>query len=240
MSNINDFRKHEREIKAFPDKLTEEPNMPIALFLQEIEDLLSWTIKDREDLIRVGLEEIKLTKLKELTGACRHIQIELGKEINSRSAAAIEWRIRAFGALDLRDRLLHTCRFVFRDKLELLNQVERIDENYSNADMIRDLNSLASIGKANSKLLDPIMDLYLLEEAETQSDELADLLSHVNGDKDSDTENKIMRNKTYTLLKYLVDEVRQYGVFIFWRNEARLSGYSSAYERKLKKNLKTI
>ena len=41
-----------------------------------------------------------------------------------------------------------------------------------------------------------------------------------------------MRDKAYTHLKQAVDEVRECGQYVFWRNEARLKGYSSRYFRK--------
>ena len=41
-----------------------------------------------------------------------------------------------------------------------------------------------------------------------------------------------MRDKAYTHLKQAVDEVRECGHYVFWRNEARLKGYSSRYFRK--------
>jgi len=41
-----------------------------------------------------------------------------------------------------------------------------------------------------------------------------------------------MRDKAYTHLKQAVDQVRECGQYVFWRNEARLKGYGSRYFRK--------
>ena len=37
-----------------------------------------------------------------------------------------------------------------------------------------------------------------------------------------------MRDKAYTHLKQAVDQVRECGQYVFWRNEARLKGYGRA------------
>ncbi|MCH9008526.1 hypothetical protein IIA29_11070, partial [candidate division KSB1 bacterium] len=42
----------------------------------------------------------------------------------------------------------------------------------------------------------------------------------------------MMRDKAYTHLKQAVDQVRECGQYVFWRNEARLKGYGSRYFRK--------
>ena len=52
------------------------------------------------------------------------------------------------------------------------------------------------------------------------------------GEAASDKEVKINRDKAFTLLKKAVDEVRDYGRYIFWRDEARKYGYASDYRRR--------
>ena len=58
---------------------------------------------------------------------------------------------------------------------------------------------------------------------------MADLLSQVNGERDSDNQFKVMRDKAYTHLKEAVDEIRSCGKYVFWWDENRLKGYGSRY-----------
>jgi hypothetical protein len=49
---------------------------------------------------------------------------------------------------------------------------------------------------------------------------------------------KIIRDKAYTHLKMLVDEVREAGKYVFRNNKNRLKGYSSSYWKKRNRSKK--
>ncbi|WP_346862443.1 hypothetical protein [uncultured Draconibacterium sp.] len=59
------------------------------------------------------------------------------------------------------------------------------------------------------------------------------MLAEANGDKADPNESKIIRDKAYTHMKVLVDEIRLAGKYVFRKNPNRLKGYSSEYWRKL-------
>jgi hypothetical protein len=42
-----------------------------------------------------------------------------------------------------------------------------------------------------------------------------------------------MREKVYTFMKQAVDEIRESGQYVFWREEDRKKGYVSAYKKHL-------
>jgi hypothetical protein len=115
----------------------------------------------------------------------------------------------------------------------LLSRVSDIADGSGHADMIQDLNDLAVLGKANSEFLTAIgFDLSLLDTAASVADELADLLATANGDKVEKNASKTIRDKAYTHLKELVDEVRAAGKYLFWRNPNRLKGYTSEFWKR--------
>ena len=58
-----------------------------------------------------------------------------------------------------------------------------------------------------------------------------------NGDKHKDSESITIRNKAYTYLKEVMDEVRETGKYVFWQNHDRYVGYTSQYWKR--KNRKT-
>jgi hypothetical protein len=70
-------------------------------------------------------------------------------------------------------------------------------------------------------------DLTQLDRAATRADELADLLAEANGDKADPNESKIIRDKAYTYMKTLVDEIREAGKYVFRNNKNRLKGYTT-------------
>jgi hypothetical protein len=61
---------------------------------------------------------------------------------------------------------------------------------------------------------------------------MADLLATANGDKAEQNASKVTRDRAYTHLKALVDEIRGAGKYLFWKNPQRLKGYSSQYWKK--------
>jgi hypothetical protein len=47
-------------------------------------------------------------------------------------------------------------------------------------------------------------------------------------------EAKKIRDQAFTHLKEAVDLIREYGRYVFWRNDARLKGYRSNHLRKMR------
>jgi hypothetical protein len=99
--------------------------------------------------------------------------------------------------------------------------------------MIQDLNDLAVLGRNNKELLGKInFDLGKLDQSAELSDMLAGVLARSNGEKLEGSEVLEMRNKAYTYLKLAVDEVRDYGKYVFRKDDEKRQGYRSEYLRK--------
>jgi len=95
------------------------------------------------------------------------------------------------------------------------------------------MNDIAVLGRENPDPLTAIgFDLTQLDLAATKADELANLLAEANGDKADPNESKIIRDKAYTHMKELVDEIREAGKYVFRNNKNRLKGYASDYWKK--------
>jgi hypothetical protein len=136
-------------------------------------------------------------------------------------------------AYAFRNDLLASFRFAFRKDDALLSRVSAIAEGSGHADLIQDLNDLAVLGRENPDPLTAIgFDLTQLDLAATRADELANLLAEANGDKADPNYSKTIRDKAYTHLKELVDEIREAGKYVFRNDKNRLKGYSSSYWKK--------
>ena len=137
----------------------------------------------------------------------------------------------------MRDNLSHTFRYAFRNDEKLLARVVEITDGTGDDDMIQDLNDLSALGEKNPELLVLInFDVTLLATAATLSDELAVVLAAANGEKERGNVAKVNRDRAYTYLKQAVDEVKNCGRFVFWKNEARLKGYRNQYKNKRRKS----
>ena len=59
MSNTEDYQAKIAEIEAITDEEMKSPNMPVAAFIQEAEDLHKWCADDQEKLTGAGLDYCK-------------------------------------------------------------------------------------------------------------------------------------------------------------------------------------
>ena len=89
------------------------------------------------------------------------------------------------------------------------------------------------MGKDNLSPLQAIsFDLTLCDKAGKEANRMAGLLAKVNGYIYEDDELKVFRDKAFSLLKEVVDEVRSYGRFVFRKNSDLQKSYTSKYIRE--------
>jgi hypothetical protein len=239
MEQYQDYEKKLNEIRAIPDRLVKSPNYPVDVFIQEARNLHQWIQNDRDKLIAAGIPEKLIDDLPVCANALLVAQGYWIEEYQRRSEAQALWNEKASEAFDLRDRLVHACRYAYRNNPEILGWVSYIAEDNGNVDMLQDLHNISLLGKKNPEPLKSIgFDMTQLDKAAQLAVELGGVLAKANGDTQSDQEAKITRDKAYTYLKEAVDEIRDCGKYLFWRNEERLKGYSSAYRREMYRKAK--
>jgi hypothetical protein len=233
MSSISDYNDLLPEIQAIKPEDVLSPTMSVDVFVQEAENLYHWCTDDQAALTQAGLNWDLVAVLPVRAGACREAQSLWNKERNTRQQAEQDWKVQSPAAFDLRDQLIHTYRYAFRKDDGLLGRVDEIAQGDTNSDMVQDLNDLSELGKANADLLAPVnFDLALLDTAAELSDRMGDLLGATNGERKKDSEAMLVRDKAFTYLKQAVDEIRECGKFVFWRNPDRLKGYVSEFWQK--------
>lgn len=230
MANIDDYNARIGEISAIPDDKAPEPVMPVDVFLQEAENLYQWSLMDVVALATIGISAAVLNEIPIRAGACREAQSRWFKDRNSQLEAQRLWAEQSPLAYSLRDELLHTFRYAYRADTAILARVAEITEGSTHADMIQDLNDLSVLGKNNVAPLQAIgFDFGKLDTAAATSDAMANLLAMANGDKASQSETKKLRDKAFAYLKESVDQVREAGKYLFWKNENRYKGYVSKF-----------
>lgn len=231
MSKEN-FESLKTVIETLDEKLVKEPAIPVAISLQEAEDLMVWCQPDKIALTKAGLDWGLVESLPARTGALRYAQSIWQEEYRSIEDAQKEWAAMADEAYNLRDELVHHFLHAYRNSSDLLAKTQRIAEGAGHADMIQDLADLAVLGQANIAPLKAIhMDVAMLDKAAQWSDKAANLLAKANGLRMSDNKKKITRDRAYAYLKIAVDEIRQHGQYIHWRTPERMKGYASQYLR---------
>lgn len=237
MSSTTDYTELLPEITEITAEKLLVPNLPMSVVVQEAEDLYHWCKDDQQALTKAGLNWDLAVSLPTRAGACREAQSLWVKEHNIRQESEQLWKDEAPAAFGLRDFLIHTFRYAFRNDAGLSGRVDEIAQGDTNADMVQDLNDLAVLGKAHTEELTVVgFDLPLLDLAADLSDRMGNLLGETNGDRDEDSKTLLIRDQAYTYLKLAMDEIRQCGKFVFWRTPERLKGYNSHYWKQQKKS----
>lgn len=232
MSKEN-YETLQSQLETIPDSETKAPNMPVDRFVQEAADLHEWSKDDQAQLTAVGVSADLFADLPTRTGALRYAQSIWMKERYSQEEARQEWDQQEPVARELKDSLEHSFRFAFRNRPDLINKVRAIEEGNGKEDLVQDLSDLSVLGKANSDLLTAInLDLTQLDTAETMAVEMSALLAQVNGERSENNNAKIVRDKAYTYLKEAMDEIREAGKYVFWKDSKRLKGYYSRYRQR--------
>jgi len=230
MSSTTDYNDLLPTLQAILPENVSTPNMPVDVYVQEAENLYHWSKDDLKALSGAGLDGNLINLLSVRAGACREAQSRWIKERNIRQEAEQAWKEQAPAAYDLRNQLIHAFRYAFRKHESLLARVDEIAQGDSNSDMVQDLNDLSVLGKANLDLVTVVgISDEMLDNAANVSDNMGDILGATNGERQTDSEAMIIRDQAFTLLKQAVDEIRECGKYVFWRNPDRLKGYTSDY-----------
>ena len=227
MSYVEDFEQWKGNIENIPLDEIKLPDEPIDDFVARTETLAINANEDRELLEGAGLDVSTIDQLTSLSGALRYCEAQWMSVYQVRAEAKVEWREKSPQAYVLRDELLHHFSFAFRDSDDMKKKIARIREGASNADMVQDLLELAVLGTKN---LDPLtairFNLDLLAQARTESQTMSQILAAANGAEGEDNETKVMRDQAFTLLSEKESTIREYGRYLFWKDDDKKAKYS--------------
>lgn len=226
MSYLEDFEQWKAEIEAVPLNEVKPPNIPVDDFVARTETLAVNANEDREALVAAGLDGTLIDAVPPLSGALRYCQAQWMSIFRAREDAKLEWDNQSPAAFVLRDNLLHHFSFGFRNNDNLLKKVMRIREGASRADMVQDLIELAVLGENNPEPLNEInFDSDLLPQARVLSHNLLEVLANANGADGDGNETKKLRDKAFTLLAQKDSTIREYGRYVFWKDEDKKDRY---------------
>lgn len=231
MSNSADFEIHRAEIESYPDEKSKRCTIPIAIYFAEAEALWKVCSEDRDILTKAGLDWMRTERLPTLTGAAREAQSLWISERFNHKDALIAWDEKEVEVIEHKEDCLHDFTYAFRFDSHLMGRVEAIVEGSGDADLVQDLNDIAVLGRENPEPLTVInFDMSKLERAAVMADEMADLLATKESSSDI-SESRVIRDKAFSLLKEVVDEVYACGQYCFWKDSERKRLYASAYKR---------
>lgn len=227
MASKDDLEALRPQIEAIPAVAVRSPTQPVETFISEGLAVAKWAAKDKDRLIQTGLDWTLVESVPTRAGALRHSESEWMMQFGTPAGQAA-WKEAEAEGLELREDMLAGMRFGFRDNEQLLDKVAMIVEGASQADLVQDLNDISTLGLANLDALTSIVTEEDLNRAADLSKQMADLLAARDADDSADPA-RLLRDKAYTYLATVVDEIRAYGRYISRKNPSRASGYMRKY-----------
>ncbi len=228
-------------INAMPSKIADDVDIPLRPFLQIADRLVEAGNRDI-DLLKENrydtskLEDIALhiQALRQQSAAFNYVQFdtpETAKKFYSLREEAEETRYELLAAMD----------YAFADDPKLLEKCSRVREGGSHADLIQDLLDIKVICDSNLELLDKIKyDKTLLERIPSLSKELASLLAKATLDKSESSEERVLRDKIFTILKGKMRELSFAGKYAFRHEPNHVTRYSISYTPRKRKSKEVV
>ncbi|WP_321287525.1 hypothetical protein [uncultured Sunxiuqinia sp.] len=230
---MNQFKPTEKQIqllKAIPSNQLKRPSMPIAVYLQEANNLYVWSKNDWAELLDIGLSAELLDTFILRFELLTYFQGRWSSEKRQSPIAMGVFQDKLKEGKHLYSMVTQSFRYAFRKHLKLQEELRQIARKSPHAALYQSLNDLAVLGKVHQDLLQSIgFDLSALDQARRLSDELPGLDAAAHQPQ-SDT--KDLRDRAYAYLKQAVDELSTCGQYVFRNDENKRAGYRSQYLRR--------
>ena len=222
-------------LRAMEDSRVQKPHhIPVAVYIQEADDLYLSALEDREALTGAGLAWDVVEDMPARSEALSMAEAIFQSRRQPWENVQQELNNRYIEAQDLKKKILNDFRFAFQKHPQLLKLLGEYSKGESRAALIQALNELSLLGRENLPLLAAIrFDMSLLDSAARLSEELSNLAAAALSERMKPNEAADIRNRAYTHLKEAVDLVRGYGKLVFFGDKERRKWYISEYMRQL-------
>ncbi len=202
------------QLSAFDADMIDEPRMPIAVALQEANDLAILLAEDASvaaQLEAVGLDRAVIDGLRPAVGATREAQSRW-VVLRDRSKPAAQKEREARGEA-LRSELLSAARWSLREDEVALGTLSAISEGDGLADLVQDLRDLAQLVERSRAAFaaDRTFEAAAsIEQARSLSDEISAGAGTAKLDGEAASAREL-RDRAYTHLATLVEQLRAAG-----------------------------
>lgn len=222
------------QLRALPSDAVSSPDIPMAVALQEANDLLT-LLRDEavwEKLLTVGVADGQRELLAQAIGAARAAQSHWTVARDRRKSEALQEREAR--AEKLRSDLLAAGRWNLRNDRVAQGTLSAIAEGDGIADLIQDLSDLAALFERRRAAFenDQSFDASArIEEARSLASELAASTSAAR--LDTDQAGAVdLRDRAFTHLDALVTSLREAGRYAFREQEEISRRFASRYLRR--------
>lgn len=221
-------------LESIPTADVREPDLPMAIALQEAQDLRAALDADDtwDAVLAVGLDPALVVALPSAIAAARQAQSQwVVLRDRSKSRAQLDREQRGIA---LRRELSAACRWNLRELAEAQAVLDAIAQGEGIADLVQDLLDLATLVERHPPhfALDDTFDaLAQAEAARSVASEIAEGLADDRADGNH-RDAKRLRDRAFTHLDGIVTDIRAAGRYAFRDAPRRAAIFASRYLRR--------
>jgi hypothetical protein len=219
--------------------------IPIRPLIQIAENLYERGTRDSDLLQKYNYDISKLKIIPELCNQLRDKSADFFDVRFDQSKSQKEFlKMR-----EIADDLIYSCLaffdVAFYGNSELMTKVSQIRAGGSHADSIQDLVDIKKVAENNKELLDKVgFDFSVLDQIPEMASKMANMLAKSTADNSESPVQRVARDKVYTVLRDLLDELVRYGRLATRDNLKIQAQYNISYrpaKRKAKeKKVETV
>ncbi|MBS2212777.1 hypothetical protein KEM09_15260 [Carboxylicivirga mesophila] len=223
-------------LASIPREDIKKPKIPVKHLCVEAEALAVTCLKDKEQLVKAGLNWQHAMDLKPLSELLRHYQSQW-QSTRGQSPQTKQWLAMKQEAIALKKELLRHYYYAFHHHPAILKQLKPISHSNKNNQLNIHLLELANIADKHGTVLSGInFDTNQSTRARELANQLAEHLAKNHNASPSGKDALLWRNRTYTLLYNKMTGIRTCGKYAFYHNSRKRKLYMSSYFAKSKKN----
>lgn len=212
----DDLKTVQPEIENTKEQDIVKISYPHKHYLQEMKNLYFKFLKVKEQLVAGKMDFAKVEKLLQMANACGLLHALATAVVFPTSEATKAW----YEGKDEADLLLYDMKegalYACREYPELLAKISYFSEGSSNADTFQDLLDYSVFGNSNKDLFEAIgYDMENFKRAAELAKILSELYAQVTVDRSMSPGVTLTRDKGFTILKKLIDELNAQARFIF-------------------------
>lgn len=226
MTNNEAYLKSVEDAKDLDPRTCKRPTESVRGYLGKCQVMYTECKKDIEALKAVGLDETKVDLIRIYTLGLSIAEANWMDVYRQKRDAMEKWSSSLADSYEFKEVMINDFSFAFRKHPELLTRIEMLRDGSTHDDMIQDLREISVTGRKHVDLLTAIgFDTTKLDEAEAMYTRLFELKALATGEKNEVHPSLNIRNQIYTLLYDIMQDVKDYVRYVYWRDLDNLNRF---------------
>lgn len=233
------YEENIAEILSIDDNKIKKMTIPPENVSTEGQQLKIVTDDDKDALLERGLNPQFLEDLPVRVAAFTYAAAVYELDVQNVSDVKLQWETLKEEGYSLRKKIIREMEFAYRDNPLALMKLQEIKNGKGHKDMLLDLLELAILGRDFPEdLIKTNFNNSLLNRAKALHEEVTLAYAEMKVHDNKTSEARLIRDKAFTWLKEVMDEIREYGKFVFADDPAKLNNYVSEFYHEIGSNKK--